>query len=276
MNTVPSVSVVMAAYNAERFIDEAVASILQQTHKELELLVVDDHSKDGTAAKLAIHAARDPRVKILRNEKNMGQLGSLNRGILEARGNYVAIMDADDICLPTRIEAQVRYLDEHPEVGVVGCLTDAFVDDPAVTRPSGARADASWLDGVIVMAHPTMMVRRHLYAEHGLYHKHPKYETVGDYELQSRFAARGVKLAVVDEILLHYRVHPDNMTKSRRREQVGAVLNLNLRTLFTYKRLLSPRGWRSFGRHLAIWTYLTLKLDALIPSSLGKRLWPAK
>src|SRR5690606_5159794 len=118
----------------------------------------------------------------------------------------------------------------------------------------------SWLDGVIVMAHPTMMVRRELYAQHGLYDKHPRFETVGDYELQSRYAARGVKMAVIDQILLHYRVHPDNMTKSRRREQVGAILYLNFRTLFTYGRLLSMRGWRSFARHSAIWIYLTLRL----------------
>ncbi|MDQ3100470.1 MAG: glycosyltransferase family 2 protein [Bacteroidota bacterium] len=276
MQTVPRVSVVMAAYNAERYIDEAVESVLKQTYTDFELLVVDDHSTDGMAAKLAIYAERDSRVRILRNQKNKGQLGSLNRGILEARGEFVAIMDADDICLNTRIQAQVEYLEAHPEIGVVGCLTDAFVDDPAITRPSGARADASWLDGVIVMAHPTMMVRRELYAEHGLYDQHPRFETVGDHELQSRFASRGVKMAVIDEILLHYRVHPENMTKSRRREQVGAVLYLNLRILFTYRRLLSRRGWRSFLRHFAIWSYLTLKLETLIPRSLGKRLLPAK
>ena len=276
MEEQPLVSVVMAAYNAERFIEASVESILQQTYGHLELVVVDDRSTDRTAARLAVFQERDPRIRILHNDRNKGQLASLNRGIREARGKYVAIMDADDICAITRIEEQVAYLEAHPAIGVVGCLTDAFVNDLTKTRPSGARADASWLDGVIVMAHPTKMVRRELYAQHGFYDEHKRYETVGDYELQSRFAAQGVKMAVIDKILLHYRVHPENMTKSRRREQVGGVLYLNLRTLFGYGRMLSLRGWRSFGRHLAIWIYLSLKMDLFIPRSLGKKLWPAR
>jgi len=218
----PSVTVVMAAYNAEAFISGAIDSILAQTCSDLELVVVDDASTDGTWGILQQYARSDDRVRLRRNASNVRQVTSLNFGILQARAPYVAIMDADDIADPLRLEHQACYLDEHPEVGVVGSLYDAFESDPSARRPSLARADGSWRDGNVVMLHATMMVRRDLYAIHGLYD--PSYDDAGDYEIQSRFAHGGVRFHVLNEALLHYRVHPGSMTSRRRRQQEGAAL----------------------------------------------------
>lgn len=267
----PLVSVVMAAHDAERYLVAAVESILGQTYRDLELIVVDDASTDGTWALLEQLARGNDRMRLLRNERCLRQVVSLNRGILAAGGRYVAIMDADDVAASERIEKQVGYLEQHPQVGVVGCLVEAFDEDTGTHRPSSARTDGSWRDATVVMVHPTMLVRRDLYARHGLYDG--RYDDAGDYELQSRFASRGVRMAVLDEQLHMYRVHAGSMTSRRRRQQVRTSLRVSARTVFCYRRTLTARGWRSAARDAAILTYLSLGLRHVVPPAVGKRIW---
>jgi glycosyltransferase involved in cell wall biosynthesis len=271
-NALPQVSVVMAAHNAERYIDTAIQSIRDQTLEDWELIIVDDHSTDRTPELIAGHAAEDRRIRVIRNEMNIRQVRSLNKGILNARADVVAIMDADDIAENRRLEEQVRFLESHPEVGMVGCLTDAFEEDPCITRSSGARTDGSWRDGNIVMAHPTMMVRRELYALHGLYDG--RYDIAGDYEMQSRFGHLGVQMHVLPEVLLHYRVHDNSMTLGRRRTMVAGCIRISMRTLLKYRRSLTWRGYKALARYMMIWIYLTFHLEKVVPRSLMKRLWP--
>lgn len=270
---VPRVSVAMAVYNTRPFLEQALDSVLSQTLTDFELIIVDDASTDGSWDVLQTYAARDGRIRLLRNDINIGPFGALNRALLDARAPYVAIMDSDDVTEQLRLERQAAYLDAHPEVGVVGCIYDAFEHDPARTRPSNARTDGSWLDGQFVMGHPTMMVRRELYALHGIYDRN--YDGAGDYELQSRFAHQGVQMHVLPEVLYHYRVHPNSVSALRREEQVAATLRISMRTVIRYRRLLSLRGWSATARYLAIYLYLKLGLQRLISPSLGKRLWPA-
>src|SRR5205823_8256702 len=97
---------------------DAVASVLDQTHRDFELLIVDDASTDDTVA--TIERFGDARIRLLRNERNLGQVPSLNRGLREARGEIVARIDADDVARPTRLERQVAALDAEPRVGLVG------------------------------------------------------------------------------------------------------------------------------------------------------------
>jgi glycosyltransferase involved in cell wall biosynthesis len=269
----PLVSVVMAAHDAQRYLVAAVESILKQTHRDLELIVVDDASTDGTWELLQQLAGSDDRMRLLRNERCLRQVVSLNRAILVARGCYVAIMDADDIAAPERIEKQVAYLEQHPQVGVVGCLADAFDQATGTRRTSSGRTDGSWLDATVVMAHSTMLVRRDLYARHGLYDG--RYDDAGDYELQSRFASRGVRMHVLEERLCLVRVHASGMTARRRRQQVLTSLRVSARTVLRYRRTLTARGWRSAARDAAIFVYLSLGLRHIVPPAVGKRLWPA-
>src|SRR5712664_3536185 len=111
-------SVLMPAYNAERFIESTVKSVLGQTFENFEFLVVDDCSIDSTAQILS--NIKDPRVRVLRNEKNLGIVGSLNRAALEARGHYIARIDADDLCFPTRFAKQIHFLDRNPDIRLLG------------------------------------------------------------------------------------------------------------------------------------------------------------
>ena len=120
----PRVSVVMPVYNSQKYLAEAIDSILAQTFGDFELLCVDDGSSDNSAAIIQSYAQRDSRVKLIQHEQNQGQAAAQNTGLAHARGAYFTLMDADDISLPQRLERQRRFLDCHAEIGAVGaCCT---------------------------------------------------------------------------------------------------------------------------------------------------------
>lgn len=108
------VSVIMAAYNSERFIGAAIESVLGQTYQELELLIIEDGSTDGTLA--VIQSYTDKRIRVLINDKNRGTLYSMRHGVSEARGEYIAVLDSDDMAEPERLRKQVAILRRKPEV----------------------------------------------------------------------------------------------------------------------------------------------------------------
>src|SRR5262245_55615438 len=118
MSPPPKVSVIIASYNGERFVAETVASVLGQTWRDPELVVIDDGSTDSTRGILREIAGGDPRMRVIEKD-NEGLIATLNRGIAEARGTYIARLDHDDIALPSRIERQAQFLDANPDfIGV--------------------------------------------------------------------------------------------------------------------------------------------------------------
>ena len=112
----PLISVILPAYNAERFLEEAIDSILAQTYKNFELIVLNDGSTDRTEE--IILSYNDPRIRYIKNESNLKLIKTLNKGIALARGKYIARMDADDISLPTRFEKEIEFMEIHPDIGV--------------------------------------------------------------------------------------------------------------------------------------------------------------
>lgn len=129
----PKISVILPAYNAEKYINEAIDSILTQTYRDFELIILNDCSKDRTEE--IILSYEDDRIVYLKNQVNMGVAATLNRGLAAAKGEYVARMDADDISLPERFEKQAAYLDEHPGTAGHEALRTAF----EVCPPTGLR-----------------------------------------------------------------------------------------------------------------------------------------
>ena len=192
----------MPVYNAERFLREAVESILSQTFTDFEFLIIDDGSTDGSAALLKSYT--DPRLCLVQNSVNLGLTATLNRGLKEARGEYVARMDADDVSLPERFAKQVTFLDRHPKIGIVGVWAQAFGDAsfriPHPPAPETIRAKLLF-DSALV--HPAVLMRRSFLEAHSL-----RYQPLGhfeDYELWQR-AARLFPLANIPETLFRYRV----------------------------------------------------------------------
>ncbi len=125
----PTVSVVMSVYNGETFLAEAIDSILAQTLTDFEFLIVDDGSQDNSAEIIRSYQQRDSRIRFFQLERNMGIADARNRAIAEAAGEYITIMDCDDISLPERLEKQVAFLRANPEIGVVGARGRAVSED---------------------------------------------------------------------------------------------------------------------------------------------------
>jgi glycosyltransferase involved in cell wall biosynthesis len=215
--TAPLVSVVMPVYNGERFVVEAVRSIVAQTFADFELLVVDDGSTDGTPELLAAEQARDPRLVVHRQPSNQGFLAALTTGCTLARGELIARMDADDISLPTRLERQVAFLQANPAVGVVGSAIQ-FVDDRGArgrikSYPIGGGLAAWSMLFFNSLVHPSVMLRRAALEAAGGYPAGCAGGTE-DYALFLELSWKS-RIANVADVLLLYRVWGGNMTKTR-------------------------------------------------------------
>jgi glycosyltransferase involved in cell wall biosynthesis len=212
----PLVTVLLAVHDGEPYVGAAVASVLGQTLSDLELLVVDDASTDGTPALLA--GLEDPRVRVLRNDEQRGLAASLNRGFDEARGTYVARLDADDVAMPRRLENQLTRMRSAPEVAVVGSAVmeiDASWRLGRVHAMPPGPAQVRWAAHFSSpFFHPSVLVEREVLEQHGLRYD-TSFEESEDYELWSRV------LDVADgdnapEPLVLYRVHEQQATHRRR------------------------------------------------------------
>ena len=118
----PAVSVILSVYNGEKYLAEAIDSILAQTFSDFELIIVDDGSSDSTASIARAYAQRDSRIRFMQLARNMGLADARNHGIAAARGEFATMMDADDISLPQRLEKQVGFLRANPAIGGRGHL----------------------------------------------------------------------------------------------------------------------------------------------------------
>lgn len=205
MNVGPLVSVVLPVHDGEQYLAAAIDSILRQTHAHLELIVVDDGSGDGSAAIAASYA--DPRLRVVRNERNLGLVATLNRGIELARGEFIARMDADDVAAPERLARQVRRMVEDPELAVLGTnITYADASGSVVGRPRSlpcGPALVRWrlLRGTCLY-HPTVMLRR---AALGDERYSAQFLHAEDYDLWLRLSRRHRLDNLPQSLLLHRR-----------------------------------------------------------------------
>ena len=219
------ISVLMPVYNAERYLAEAVHSILGQTWSALELIAVDDGSTDGSLEILRRIAATDPRLEVL-SFPNRGIVMALNSGLAIARGDLVARMDADDVASPTRLAMQARYMERHRECIALGgqvLRTDPQGWPIARSRlPLGHNEIEARLfagEGG-ALPHPTLMMRRADMIALGGYRVEAQW--VEDIDLYLRAAEKG-RLANLPDVLLRYRRHPQSVCALRRRQQEEVV-----------------------------------------------------
>ena len=233
----PIVSVIMPCYNEEENVRNAVTCVLQQTFQNFELIIVDDCSTDATAAIVASFA--DSRICLLRNAENMGVAKSLNAGLKIARGRYIARMDADDTCEPTRLEKQVAYMEQHPEC--VLCATGADVYNGKEIRLQSIIMGDELLKRYLVknnpFVHSSVVFRRNISDRTVCY---PEVKGFEDYTLWIELSKLGT-FHVLPEILVH-RVDIDNLGKKR----TWAGFNKNKiyrRLFFSNKSNTSIRLW---------------------------------
>lgn len=222
----PMVSVVMPVYNASAYLREAIESILSQTLTSLELIIVDDNSTDDSAAVVEPYLNADRRVRLLRHQQNLGNYPARNAGMAIAQGQFVAVMDADDISLPRRLEQQVDFLRRHPDHVMIGSRVllvdserDPIAPGTAVNSPIGPLADLPTTHDAIdaalmncrwAVVHPTVMMRRSAVEASGGYCE--TYRTCADHDLYLRLAEIG-RIANLPQTLLHYRQHYRSLTR---------------------------------------------------------------
>ena len=209
----PLVSVTMPVWNAERYVGEAIESVLAQTLEDFELLVVDDGSTDRSLERLRGYASKDPRIRLTSRE-NRGLVATLNELVAASRGVFVARMDSDDVCLPERFALQVAFLERRPDVVCVGGAFE-LIDGQGrlLTRLRPPAADAEMqrlaLAGHNSAPHPSLMIRREALVAAGGYD--PELFLAEDLDLVLRLGEVG-RLANLEEVVLRYRVHPGSVS----------------------------------------------------------------
>ena len=222
----PKVTVLLPVHNGEPFLAQAIESVLAQTFTDFEFVIVDDGSTDETPATVA--SFDDSRIRLLRNERNLGLVPSLNSGLEAAAGEYIARLDHDDYCRPERLERQVELLDASPEVGVVGAwmdLVEAGGRRVGLHRP---RIDDhtefvfQTLSGGVLISHPSAMYRRAPVIALGGYDE----SMLGaeDKDLWRRLALERWDARIVPEPLVVYRLHDQQSSQvhsSEHREADG-------------------------------------------------------
>ena len=224
--TAARVTVLMPVHNAGRYLREAVESILGQTFTDFEFLIIDDGSTDDSVE--IVRSYHDPRIRLVRNDRNLGLTVSLNKGLGLIESPYVARMDADDISRPERLARQVRFMDANPGVGVCGSWVRFFSESnhDVWKLPASSEEIRCRQFHTVGVAHPSVLLRRELFAEHGLLYD-PKCRYSQDFELWGR-AIRLMDFANIQQVLLDYRMSPRQIGVTHGAEQLATAAPLRL------------------------------------------------
>lgn len=239
------VSVVMPVYNGEKYLKEAIDSILNQTYTDFEFIIINDGSQDKT--KDIIFSYSDRRIVYLENEVNKGIVVTLNRGIDASKGKYIARFDADDIADSTRLEKQVLYMESHEDVCVLGTGMKIFGKN-VMTQTRAFAINSNKLKSELLfsscIAHPTVIIRKKTLDENKF-----KYDVnfagAEDYHLWWRMANVG-KIAMIDEPLHYYRIHENQITQKYTEKDKEILENFILVRMHNLKIELTEKEIKVF------------------------------
>jgi glycosyltransferase involved in cell wall biosynthesis len=250
MTDQPVISVLLPVYNGERFLAEALDSLLRQTYCSFELIVINDGSQDKSAEILESYRRKDARIEIF-HQKNQGLIASLNRGLSLARGRYLARMDADDISLPDRLETQVQYMEQHPEVALIGCACDLIDEQGKWIGREHQPAEDTQIRWQLLfhnaIAHSAAFFRMDLIREYELPYSTKAIHSE-DYELWTRLLAHGFGHNL-PEILIRRRVHPQQISTLDREKvwkTASQISQTNIRNLgieLSFSEVVMLRDW---------------------------------
>lgn len=227
MNKAPEISLIMSVYNGEDYLSEAIESVLNQTFKDFELIVINDCSSDSTAEILKRYAELDERVKVYTNEVNLRLPSSLNKAMSYAQGKYIARMDADDICLPERLEKQYKFMEENPQIALSSCRFMTLKNGVISSGGCGGKNDEESVKALLLVTNPIL--------HPGIIAKADVIKTLGydknftcteDMELWTRFVMAGYNVKIMSEYLMIYRLHDKQITETtleKQRKEIVAV-----------------------------------------------------
>jgi len=224
---IPEISVIMSVYNGEAYLKEAIESVVNQTFKNWELIIINDCSTDSTGDILAGFSKKDERIKVHTNEVNLKLPASLNKAISLCGGKYIARMDADDICLPDRLEKQYKFMEENGDVALSSCRFMTVKNGVYASGGAGGRCDNNSLRAMLLVVNPILHPGVIAKAE---VMKKLKYDTTltctEDLELWTRMVMENYKMQILPEYLLIYRLHDKQITSTTLERQHTEVLKI--------------------------------------------------
>jgi len=243
----PEITMLMTVFNGEKYLREAIESILNQTFKDFEFLIVDDGSEDKSVE--IITSYKDKRIKLIRNEQNMGIPGSANRGIKLAEGKYIARMDCDDISLPERLEKQFLFMEKNPHIGASSVWVEVFGMEKGFWKaPLSSEAIKCDLLFGCSLAHSGAIIKKSIFTEEGILYDEA-FDCAVDHDLWSRISQK-FPVANIGEILIRNRRHKTQLSAIKKKEQ---KLNIDI----ILKNQLSHLGINPTERELTIHSNLT-------------------
>lgn len=249
----PKVSVLMPIYRTDRqYLKAVIDSILSQTFTDFELLILDDCPEDSRED--VIRSYTDKRMQYFKNESNKGISFSRNRLTTLAQGNYLAVIDHDDVALPTRFEEQVRVLDSHPEIGVVGCYIELFPHTKIMSFPQNNDQIEQYLMQGCAVPHTGAMIRASILPDNPY---EDKFSPAEDYALWCRLIGK-TQFYNIPKVLMKYRIHDDNTTKTQENKMTNAT-----RAIHEFVRTEHPDIFQTVCEQTP--HIIRLKLFGLIP-----------
>lgn len=215
---IPTVSVIMSVFNAEKYLDEAIQSILNQTFRDFEFIIINDGSIDKSLQIITQYAKNDFRIRIV-SRKNKGLIISLNEGILQSRGQYIARMDADDISLPTRLQEQLNTI-EQQNADICGCHYHIIDESGKIINnfiaPLTKESFMLYLTQTVPFAHGSVLMRKEFINKYCLTYGQTTFSSIEDYALWVKFYELDAKFTNVDKVLFKYRLYSTSFSSKKR------------------------------------------------------------
>jgi len=221
---IPAVSIIIPVYNAGEYLPECLDSIIKQIFPDFELLIIDDGSTDNSID--IIKSFPDRRIRLIMNKHDF--IGSLNLGLNEAKGKYIARMDADDIMLSHRLQTQYDFMETNPDIDICGSYAESFGELKDIIQRPVKQTDivsSMLLSNPII--HPSVMIRRSILRQSGCLYQYG-YACAEDYKLWTDLALKGFKFANIPEPLLLYRISPQQVTQVFQNDMVVSSLKIGL------------------------------------------------
>lgn len=238
----PLVSVICSVYNNADYLEEAIESVLNQTYRQFEFLLINDCSTDRSAE--IIQSYKDDRIQYIENERNLGLTKSLNKALEMAKGKYIARFDGDDICMKERLREQVSYLETHPDIDLIG--SDATYINEKGEKILEGKTIATHenivkkLENRNVIFHPSI-----LFKNEKEYRYREKFKYSQDYDLFLSLILMGKKLGNINKFLIKYRVVPNSISFSKTIEQ--QLFADKARSFYQEKKLTGKDSYDKFS-----------------------------
>ena len=248
MELKPKISVIMPVYNTpEEEFRQSLESIFNQTYKDFELIIIDDCSKGNIQEIIESYA--DTRTIYIRNEKNLGVTGSLNKGLEIVRGEFIARMDSDDISLPDRFEKQIAYFENNPNISILGTAIEKFPKKEIVKFPlEDNEIKYTLIFSHSCLAHPSIMIRKSAVDEYKIRYSE-KNVVCEDYGLWLELCDK-LNFANLDEVLLKYRWHKNSISKRKTLIQSAGSQKLMIKAQAKYFGIDSADAINVIDKHM--------------------------